>query len=173
MVEFFQDFYKNIVAFDLIYLIITLYSIIQCSNKGFVLSLLAAAKWLLAYVITLILFPRVKSYIGNVLRKRPVMLDKNRPRLVGIFPKDRTQSFNAGTIMCKPDGVSGFGEGWITGATYSPALGHWIGIGFISGGFENWVGKTGIVADPIRDKTIKVEIVSPHMFDSAGERLHA
>ena len=36
MVEFFQDFYKNIVAFDLIYLIITLYTIIQCSNKGFV-----------------------------------------------------------------------------------------------------------------------------------------
>ena len=114
-----------------------------------------------------------KSYIGDVLRKRPVMLDKNRPRLVGIFPKDRTQSFNAGTILCKPDSVSGFGEGWITGATYSPALGHWIGIGFISGGFEKWVGKTVIVADPVRDKNINVEIVSPHMFDSAGERLHA
>ena len=114
-----------------------------------------------------------KSYIGDVLRKRPVMLDKNRPRLVGIFPKDRTQSFNAGTILCKPDSVSGFGEGWITGATHSPALGHWIGIGFISGGFEKWVGKTVIVADPVRDKNINVEIVSPHMFDSAGERLHA
>ena len=114
-----------------------------------------------------------KSYIGDVLRKRPLMLDKNRPRLVGIFPKDRTQSFNAGTILCKPDSVSGFGEGWITGATYSPALGHWIGIGFISGGFEKWVGKTVIVADPVRDKNINVEIVSPHMFDSAGERLHA
>ena len=114
-----------------------------------------------------------KSYVGDVLRKRPVMVDKNRPRLVGIFPKDRTQDFNAGTILCKPESVSGFGEGWITGATYSPALGHWIGIGFISGGFEKWVGKTVIVADPIRDKTINVEIVSPHMFDSAGERLHA
>ena len=73
MVEFFQDFYKNIVAFDLIYLIITLYSIIQCSNKGFVLSLLTAAKWLLAYVITLILFPRVKSYIGNVIDNEYVL----------------------------------------------------------------------------------------------------
>jgi sarcosine oxidase subunit alpha len=116
---------------------------------------------------------RQKSYIGDVLRKRPVMLDKNRPRLVGIFPKDLTQCFNAGTILCKPDNVSGFGEGWITGATYSPALGHWIGIGFISGGFENWVGQTVIVADPVRDKNINVEIVSPHMFDPAGERLHA
>ena len=61
MIEYLQDIYKNIVAFDLIYIIITLLSLIKCSRKGFVLSLLAAAKWLLAYVITLILFPRVKS----------------------------------------------------------------------------------------------------------------
>ena len=73
MVEFFQDFYKNIVAFDLIYLIITLYSMIQCSSKGFVLSLLAASKWLLAYVITLILFPRVKSYVDNVIDNEYVL----------------------------------------------------------------------------------------------------
>ena len=114
-----------------------------------------------------------KSYIGDVLRKRPVMLDTNRPRLVGIFPKDQTQTFNAGTILCKPDNISGFGEGWITGVTYSPALSHWIGIGFISGGFENWVGQTAIVADPVRGKYVNVEIVSPHMFDADGERLHA
>ena len=63
MIEYLQDIYKNIVAFDLIYIIITLLSLIKCSRKGFVLSLLAAAKWLLAYVITLILFPRVKSYV--------------------------------------------------------------------------------------------------------------
>ena len=113
-----------------------------------------------------------KQYIGNVLRKRPVMLDKNRPRLVGIFPKDRTQRFNAGTILCKPDAISGFGEGWITGATYSPALGHWIGIGFISGGFESWIGQTVVVADPVREQNINVEIVLPHMFDPAGKRLH-
>ena len=65
--EYLQDFYKNILAFDLIYLIITLYSVIQCSNKGFVLSLLSAAKWLLAYVITLILFPRLKPYVNDTI----------------------------------------------------------------------------------------------------------
>ena len=113
-----------------------------------------------------------KSYIGDVLRKRPAMVDQNRPRLVGIFPKDRIQTFNAGAILCKPDAVSGFGEGWITGATYSPALGHWIGIGFISGGFERWVGQTIVVTDPVRGKNINAEIVSPHMFDPDGERLH-
>ena len=67
MVEYLKDVYENIVAFDLIYIIVTLLSLIKCSRKGFILSLLAAAKWLLAYVITLILFPRVKSYVGDII----------------------------------------------------------------------------------------------------------
>ena len=67
MFEYFQNSYESVVAFDLIYVIITLLSLVKCSRKGFILSLLAAAKWLLAYVITLILFPRVKSYVGDVI----------------------------------------------------------------------------------------------------------
>jgi len=67
MVEYIKDLYENIVAFDLIYIIITLLSLIKCSKNGFVLSMLAAAKWLLAYVITLILFPRIKPYVNDVI----------------------------------------------------------------------------------------------------------
>ena len=67
MVEYIKDLYENVVAFDLIYIIITLLSLIKCSRKGFVLSVLAAAKWLLAYVITLILFPRIKPYVGDII----------------------------------------------------------------------------------------------------------
>ena len=67
MVEYLKDLYENIVAFDLIYIIITLLSLIKCSRKGFVLSILEAGKWLLAYVITLILFPRIKPYVGDVI----------------------------------------------------------------------------------------------------------
>ena len=67
MVEYLKDLYENIVAFDLIYIIITLLSLIKCSRKGFVLSILAAAKWLLAYVVTLILFPRIKPYVSDVI----------------------------------------------------------------------------------------------------------
>ena len=67
MVEFLKDLYENIVTFDLIYIIITLLSLIKCSRQGFVLSILAAAKWLLAYVITLILFPRIKPYVNDFI----------------------------------------------------------------------------------------------------------
>ena len=67
MLETLLDIYKSIPKFDLIYIIITILSLIKCSRKGFILSLLAASKWLLAYVITLIFFPRVKPYVENVI----------------------------------------------------------------------------------------------------------
>ena len=67
MLEYLKNLYENIVAFDLIYIIITLLSLIKCSRQGFVLSILAAAKWLLAYVITLILFPRIKPYVEDII----------------------------------------------------------------------------------------------------------
>jgi len=37
---------------------------------------------------------------------------------------------------------------------------------------KTWAGKTVIAADPVRDGNIEVEIVSPHMVDPSGERMH-
>ena len=113
---------------------------------------------------------RTKPYIGSVLRLRPGLMDENRPRLVGIFPKDLNQRFGTGAILCAPDSISGFGEGWVTAVTHSPALGHWIGLGFVSGGETEWRKKTIMIADPVRGATIEGEIVSPHMFDPDGSR---
>ena len=115
---------------------------------------------------------KTKPYIGSVLRKRPAMMDENRARLVGIFPKDRSQTFHAGALLCDKSNQQGFGDGWITAVTFSPALGHWIGIGFVSGGYEAWQEKQLIAADPVRGKFVDVEVVSPHMFDPKGERMH-
>jgi len=73
MLETLKDFFDNISSFDLFYLIITILSLIKCSRKGFVLSILAASKWLLAYVITLILFPRVKPYVKDIIENEYVL----------------------------------------------------------------------------------------------------
>ena len=113
-----------------------------------------------------------KSYIGSAMRKRGVLGDSNREKLVGIFPKDKQQTFDAGTIICKKNEVKGFGIGRITSVTHSPELGHWIGLGFISGGFEKWKNITVIGSDPVRNNELALEIVSPHMVDPEGERLH-
>ena len=73
MLETLADFYKANSILDLIYLVITIWSIISCYKKGFILSILSMAKWLLAYVITLILFPRVKPYVKDIIDNEYVL----------------------------------------------------------------------------------------------------
>ena len=54
--EFVKDLNDLISFFDLAYVIITILSLIKCYKNGFVLSILSASKWLLAYVITCLLY---------------------------------------------------------------------------------------------------------------------
>jgi len=67
MLDAIKDFFLETSIIDISYLVITILSLIKCSKKGFVLSILAMAKWLLAYIITLILFPRVKPYLKDII----------------------------------------------------------------------------------------------------------
>ena len=71
--DFLRDIINLISTFDLIYLIITFFSLVQCLRKGFVLSLLSASKWLLAYVITLIIFPKIKPYVKDIIDNEHVL----------------------------------------------------------------------------------------------------
>jgi membrane protein required for colicin V production len=73
MIDLLNDGYEAISLFDLIYLIITIFSLIKCSRKGFVLSILAASKWLLAYVLTLIIFPKTKPYVEGIIDNEYVL----------------------------------------------------------------------------------------------------
>ena len=73
MIDALKDFYQVVSLIDLIFLIITVFSIIKCYSKGFILSLLSASKWVLAYVITLILFPKAKPYFKNIIDSEYVL----------------------------------------------------------------------------------------------------
>ena len=71
--EVIKNIFNEISVFDLIYIIITILYLIRCSIKGFVLSLLSAAKWLLAYVLTLIVFPKAKPYVEGIIDNEYVL----------------------------------------------------------------------------------------------------
>ena len=73
MLEFLADFYDTTSIIDIICLVITILSLIMCYKKGFVLSVLSMAKWLLAYVITLIIFPRMKPYLEDIIDNEYVL----------------------------------------------------------------------------------------------------
>jgi len=71
--EFLKEFYNLISIIDLIYIFITILSLIKCYSKGFVLSILAMAKWLLAYILTLIIFPKIKPYVDDIIDNEYVL----------------------------------------------------------------------------------------------------
>jgi membrane protein required for colicin V production len=73
MVDTLKNFYEVISLIDLVYLVITILSVAKCYRKGFILSILAASKWLLAYVITLILFSKIKPYFKNIIDSEYVL----------------------------------------------------------------------------------------------------
>jgi len=73
MADALLDFYEATSIIDLIYIAVTLLSLIKCYKKGFVLSVLSMAKWLLAYIITLLIFPRIKPYLKDIIDNEYVL----------------------------------------------------------------------------------------------------
>ena len=67
------DFYENTSIIDLLYLVLTIFSLIKSYKKGFVLSILSMAKWLVAYIITLVIFPKIKPYFKNIIDNEYVL----------------------------------------------------------------------------------------------------
>ena len=67
MIEILREFYNSISIIDLIYLILTILSLVKCYRKGFVLSILGMSKWLFAYIMTLIIFPKAKPYVKDII----------------------------------------------------------------------------------------------------------
>ena len=73
MLEALLDFYDAASIIDTLYLIITILSLIKCYKNGFVLSILSMAKWLLAYVITLMIFPKIKPFLEDIIDNEYVL----------------------------------------------------------------------------------------------------
>ena len=73
MPDVIMEFYNKTSIIDLLYLVVTIFSLIKCYKKGFVLSILSMAKWLLAYILTLLLFPKVKPYLKDIIDNEYVL----------------------------------------------------------------------------------------------------
>ena len=73
MIESIQDVLEQVTLFDYIYLVLTILFAIQGTLKGFVLSILSAAKWILAYVVTIYIFPKIKPYVDDIIDNEYVL----------------------------------------------------------------------------------------------------
>ena len=68
MIEEFLKFFSQLNFFDIIFLFILVYFIIQCFIKGFTLSLLSFMKWVLSTIITIILVPKAQPLVGEYVK---------------------------------------------------------------------------------------------------------
>ncbi len=73
MIESLQEIFERVTVFDYVYIILTVLFIIQGALKGFVLSMLSTAKWILAYVITIYIFPIIKPYVEDIIDNEYVL----------------------------------------------------------------------------------------------------
>ena len=67
MIEALRDYITNINIFDIIFLIILTYCVIQCFLKGFSLSLISFMKWIISTIITIIFVPKLQPTVSEYI----------------------------------------------------------------------------------------------------------
>ena len=73
MIESIQGVLEKVTLFDYIYLVLTILFILQGTLKGFVLSILSTAKWVLAYAVTIYIFPKAKPHVDGIIDNEYVL----------------------------------------------------------------------------------------------------
>ncbi|MBY0362960.1 MAG: sarcosine oxidase subunit alpha, partial [Phreatobacter sp.] len=116
---------------------------------------------------------RKKDYVGRLMAEREALNDPSRPTLVGLKPTVPGVRLRAGAHFL-PIGAAASAEndqGYMTSTAFSPALGHWIGLGLLARGPER-IGEQIRAYDPIRGGDVVVEVVNPVFIDPEGTRVH-
>ena len=60
-------FLSNVNIFDIVFLVLMIYFIIQCFIKGFSLSFISFMKWVFAIVITIVLVPKLQPFVNEYI----------------------------------------------------------------------------------------------------------
>jgi methylglutamate dehydrogenase subunit C len=113
-----------------------------------------------------------KPFIGSAMMGRDGLVNEGRLSLTGVHSLSGEAITGGSHIVLSGDPKSpGPSLGHITAACYSPALGRHIALALVADG-KTMIGKRAYAADPLRDRHVQVELVSHHMFDREGRRMH-
>ena len=82
MTDLFKDFADGVNFFDIFFLIILVYNVIQCFLKGFSLSLISFMKWVLSTIVTIILVPKLQPTVSEYIQSEFI---NNIGLGIGIF----------------------------------------------------------------------------------------
>ncbi len=113
-----------------------------------------------------------KPFVGSVLRTREVLQDSRRPILVGLEIEGETGVKAGSLLFADGKAAEGHAEGWVSSATYSPALGKNIALAFLQEGLSR-IGEDILVENFVDNESHRARVVSHHFFDPQGERQNA
>ena len=113
-----------------------------------------------------------KPFIGSAMRGREGLVKEGRLSLVGLLSRDG-QSISGGShvVLSSNAKSPGASLGHVTAACHSPALGKHIALALVANG-KSMIGQQAFATDPLRGRHVAVELVSHHMFDPEGRRMH-
>jgi methylglutamate dehydrogenase subunit C len=113
-----------------------------------------------------------KPFIGSAMMDREGLKREGRLSLVGLHSRNGQPISGGCHVVLSADPESpGPSLGHVTAMCFSPALNKHIALALI-GGTEPMIGKKAFATDPLRGNHVPVEIVSHHMFDPDGRRMH-
>ena len=106
-------------------------------------------------------------------RKKNVLRDVYRQKLVGLVPVDGKTWIKAGAQLVEdanaPPPMAMLGH--VTAIAFSPEMDMPIALALMSGGLKH-EGRELDAAFPLKDSSVRVRIVSPHFIDPEGKRMH-
>jgi sarcosine oxidase subunit alpha len=113
-----------------------------------------------------------KPFIGMAMMNRPGLVHEERLSLVGLLSKNGKPISGGSHIVLEDEYEDGLNSlGHVTAACYSPALEKYIALALVQNG-KSRIGTQAFATAPLRGEHMPVEIVSHHMFDPTGRRMH-
>ena len=112
-----------------------------------------------------------KNYIGAALIKRETFKNENRLQLVAVKSTDGQRIFGGSQLVQGNADEPGRSHGNTTSPCFSPELNCYISLALLEGGTKRH-GEKMWAANPVRNQHVAIEVLSPHMVDPDGGRMH-
>ena len=106
--------------------------------------------------------------LGRDLLDRPGLHEPTRPRLIGVRAVDGVARFYGGAQLTTADAPNR-PCGYVTSSVYSPVLGEWVGLAFVSR--VHGEGAVLTARDPLRLGDCTVRLTPLVHYDPSGERM--
>lgn len=112
-----------------------------------------------------------KDCIGKTMSERPGLRDPERGQLVGLRPVGAVKQLTAGAFLFEAGAEARRenAQGHTTSVGFSPDIGTFIGLGFVTRGRQRH-GEVMRMVDHLREIEAEVEICAPVFVDPEGGR---